>query len=54
MNHEFEICSKETYLNRLKIFVENLRPDIIIERLFSRIPESDAVFFQLGDKLVET
>lgn len=48
MNHEFEICSKETYLNRLKIFVENLRPDIIIERLFSRIPESDAVFSNWG------
>ena len=32
------------YLNRLIAFLEHLNPDIAVERLFSRIPEKDAVF----------
>ncbi len=39
-----EICSKEEYLERLAEFVSLLRKDIVIERLFSRVPEKDAVF----------
>lgn len=43
-NHAFDICSKEAYLLRVKTFIEYLNPDIAIERLFSRIPEEDALF----------
>jgi radical SAM protein (TIGR01212 family) len=38
------ICSKEEYLDRLVQFVIHLREDIVIERLFSRIPEENAAF----------
>ena len=38
------LCKKEEYLNRLIAFLEHLNPDIAVERLFSRIPEKDAVF----------
>lgn len=41
---EFEICSKEEYLERVATFLEYLSPEIIIERLFSRIPKEDMVF----------
>ncbi len=39
-----QLCTKEEYLNRLIAFLEYLSPDIVIERLFSRVPEEDAVF----------
>lgn len=45
---EVSICSKEEYLERLVLFVENLKPDIVIERLFSRIPKDDAIFSNWG------
>lgn len=38
------VCSKEEYLERLIVFLEHLSPDIVVERLFSRVPEDDAVF----------
>lgn len=38
------ICSKEAYMERLKAFLEYLNPSIAVERLFSRIPEEDALF----------
>lgn len=38
------ICSKEEYYERLALFLEHLNPDIIVERLFSRIPKDDMVF----------
>lgn len=38
------LCSKEEYIRRLAAFLEHLAPDIIVERLFSRVPEEDAVF----------
>ena len=44
LNHEFELCSKEEYLDRVKIFLEYLKPTMVVERLFSRIPEEDALF----------
>ena len=43
-NNEITICSKEEYIRRLRIFLEYLRPDMVIERLFSRIPEEDSMF----------
>ena len=38
------LCTKEEYLERLSIFLEHLSPEIVVERLFSRVPEEDAVF----------
>lgn len=42
------LCSKEEYIGRLIKFLEYLSPDIVVERLFSRIPEKDAVFSNWG------
>lgn len=46
---EIEICPKEEYLNRLTEFIALLRPDITVERLFSRIPEKDSAFSNWGN-----
>lgn len=53
------ICSKEEYIERVIAFLTHLSPDIIVERLFSRIPEDDADFsnwntswWKLQDELV--
>ena len=43
-----KICSKEEYLNRLAEFMALLRPDMVVERLFSRIPEKNAAFCNWG------
>lgn len=40
----FTICTKEEYLNRLRVFIEYLNPQYVVERLFSRIPKEDSVF----------
>ncbi|WP_310603884.1 TIGR01212 family radical SAM protein, partial [Anaerosporobacter sp.] len=42
--NEITICSKEEYIQRLRLFLEHLRPTMVVERLFSRIPEDDSVF----------
>lgn len=54
------ICSKEEYLERVITFLEHLSPDIVVERIFSRIPEDDAEFsnwntswWKLQDELLE-
>lgn len=59
-NQEIKICSKEEYIERVIAFLEHLSPDIVIERLFSRIPENEAVFsnwntswWKLQDELQE-
>lgn len=41
---EIQICSKEEYYERLAVFLEHLEPNMIVERLFSRIPKEDMVF----------
>lgn len=38
------ICSKEEYIDRVIAFLRYLSPEIIVERLFSRVPEEDACF----------
>ena len=43
-NGTITLCSKEEYLNRLVEFLKYLSPEVVVERLFSRIPEEDAVF----------
>lgn len=47
-NDTMSVCSKEEYMRRLLIFLEYLAPDIAVERLFSRVPEKDAVFSNWG------
>lgn len=45
---QLKLCSKEEYLNRLAEFIVLLRKDIVVERLFSRVPKEDAVFCNWG------
>ena len=45
---KINLCSKEEYLERLRCFLEYLSPQIVVERLFSRVPEKDAVFSNWG------
>lgn len=59
-NGTISVCSKEEYLERLHLFIEHLAPNIAVERLFSRIPEKDAVFsnwntswWKLKDQFIE-
>lgn len=59
-NGTIAMCSKEEYLQRVQLFLEYLSPDIVVERLFSRIPKKDAVFsnwntswWKLQDELLE-
>lgn len=54
-----KVCSKEEYIDRVIAFLTHLSPDIVVERLFSRIPEEDAEFsnwntswWKLQDELV--
>lgn len=47
-NGTISVCTKEEYMKRLITFLEYLAPDITIERLFSRVPEKDAVFSNWG------
>ena len=47
-NGTITLCSKEEYIERLILFLEYLNPEIAVERLFSRIPEDEAVFCNWG------
>lgn len=47
-NGTITLCSKEEYITRLIVFLEHLNPEIVVERLFSRVPEKDAVFSNWG------
>jgi len=38
------LCSKEDYLERLVQFIEHISPEMVVERLFSRVPEEDSEF----------
>ena len=60
-NGTITLCSKEEYITRAITFLEYLNPEIAVERLFSRIPENDAVFcnwgtswWKLKDELLST
>lgn len=48
-NGTITLCSKDEYIDRLIRFLEHLHPDMIVERLFSRVPEKDAVFSNWGN-----
>lgn len=43
-NGTITLCSKEEYIDRAVQFLVLLRPDIVVERLFSRVPDEYAVF----------
>lgn len=47
-NGTISVCTKEEYISRLVLFVEHLRPYIAVDRLFSRVPENEAVFSNWG------
>lgn len=47
-NGTITVCSKEEYIHRLVTFLEYLSPEIVVERLFSRVPEKDAIFSNWG------
>lgn len=47
-NGTITLCSKEEYIERLILFLEYLNPEMAVERLFSRIPEDEAVFCNWG------
>lgn len=47
-NGTIAVCSKEEYIRRVIAFLENIDPDMVVERLFSRVPEKDAVFSNWG------
>lgn len=56
-----KICSKEEYIERLITFLEYLSPEIVVERLFSRVPEKDSLFsnwgtswWKLQDEVIES
>ena len=42
------MCSAEEYLERLVTFISYVRSDMVIERLFSRVPKEDASFSNWG------
>lgn len=43
-NGKIDLCSKEEYFERVIAFLEHISPDMVVERILSRVPESDAVF----------
>ena len=45
---EITLCSKEEYFERVITFLEQLPENVAVERLFSRVPEKDAVFSNWG------
>jgi radical SAM protein (TIGR01212 family) len=47
-NGKITLCTKEEYLNRLVEFICHVREDMVIERLFSRVPKEDASFSNWG------
>lgn len=45
---KIELCSADEYLKRLCQFICHVRGDMVIERLFSRVPKEDASFSNWG------
>ncbi|ADQ15232.1 TIGR01212 family radical SAM protein [Halanaerobium hydrogeniformans] len=43
-NVEIELCSLEEYIERVILFLENLSPDIAVQRLIGRAPEEGTIF----------
>lgn len=45
---EFTIISPEQYADRAVMFLENISPDMVVQRLVSRAPEENTVFCNWG------
>lgn len=41
---ELELISKEEYVERVVVFLEHLHPDIVVQRLIGRAPETNTLF----------
>ena len=59
-NGTIQICSKEEYIERVCTFLEHIPSKMVVERLFSRVPEEDSDFsnwntswWKLQDELLE-
>lgn len=57
---KINLCSKEEYYERVITFLEHIPETMVVERLFSRVPEKDASFsnwetswWKLKDELME-
>ena len=48
IDDKITLCDKEEYIKRAAEFVSLLRPDMVVERIFSRIPEEYAAFSNWG------
>ena len=48
LDDKIALCEKEEYIKRAAEFISLLRPDMIVERIFSRIPEEYAAFSNWG------
>ena len=48
LNDKITLCEKEEYIKRAAEFIALLRPDMVVERVFSRIPEEYAAFSNWG------
>lgn len=48
LDGKITLCDKEEYIKRAAEFVALLRPDMVVERIFSRIPEEYAAFSNWG------
>lgn len=48
INDKITLCEKEEYIRRAAEFIALLRPDMVVERVFSRIPEEFAAFSNWG------
>ena len=43
-NKEFELVSKEVFMDRVILFLRHLNEDVVVQRLLGRVPEEDSVF----------
>lgn len=48
LNNEFNICSKEDYVDRVILFLEHLDSNIVVQRLIGRAPKEETVFCNWG------
>ncbi|QUH25782.1 TIGR01212 family radical SAM protein [Serpentinicella alkaliphila] len=43
-NHEFTMIPVEEYMERVIVFLENIHPEIVVQRLIGRAPEENSLF----------
>lgn len=61
LNKEFQMISKDEYVERVIKFLEYLNPDIVIQRIIGRAPEEESIFtnwdtswWKIRDEIVNT